>query len=65
MILQVRGTSLNIPLKPEQAVDTRDALAKGLYGRMFGWLVDSINVSIDISKYNHFIGVLDMYHAFF
>lgn len=58
--MKVRGQNLTIPLKPEQAVDTRDALAKGLYGRLFIWLVDSINLSIDIGKHSNFIGVLDV-----
>lgn len=53
--------SYSVPLDVEQAIFTRDALAKALYSRMFDWLVQRINDSIcdDTSEFN--IGVLDIY----
>ncbi|KAJ6309028.1 hypothetical protein OIU76_018594 [Salix suchowensis] len=49
-------------LDPENAVSSRDALAKTLYSRLFDWLVDKINVSIgQDSSSKSIIGVLDIY----
>uniref|UniRef100_A0A6M2F8Q5 Myosin-17-like n=1 Tax=Populus davidiana TaxID=266767 RepID=A0A6M2F8Q5_9ROSI len=49
-------------LDPENAVSSRDALAKTIYSRLFDWLVDKINVSIgqDLNS-KSIIGVLDIY----
>lgn len=52
------------PQNPQQAGFNRDALAKGIYEKMFTWLVRRINSSIkrpddDSSKQS--IGVLDIY----
>jgi myosin heavy subunit len=60
--MKIRGNSMTVPLKPVQANDTRDAVCKALYGRLFNWLVSNINISIDISKERRsFIGVLDIF----
>lgn len=62
---EIRGERIKVPLKPEQASDARDAMAKALYGNQFSWLVERINASIMGSKpvptNPVFIGVLDIF----
>ncbi|XP_062087752.1 myosin-17-like [Humulus lupulus] len=49
-------------LDPDNAIASRDALAKTLYCRLFDWLVDKINISIGQDpNSNSIIGVLDIY----
>ncbi len=50
------------PMTRQQAIDTRDALAKAIYGRMFAWLVACINdaTSGDANQCA-FIGILDIF----
>ncbi|CAI0473412.1 unnamed protein product [Linum tenue] len=49
-------------LDPENAVSSRDALAKTLYSRLFDWIVEKINVSIGQDPDSKsIIGVLDIY----
>ena len=31
-----------IPLKPDEARSSRDALAKAIYGKLFGWVVQQV-----------------------
>ncbi|KAJ3123943.1 Unconventional myosin-Ie [Nowakowskiella sp. JEL0407] len=38
-----RSSAYNVPLNVQQAMNTRDALAKALYTRMFDWIVGAIN----------------------
>ncbi len=50
----------------QSAMDVRDAFVKGIYGRMFVWIVDKINKAIYKAKSGpkHFrssIGVLDIF----
>ncbi len=59
--MTVRNQNTTIPLKPDQAADTRDALAKTLYSRMFEWLVNAINKVIQKPNTKNFIGVLDIF----
>ncbi|KAJ4817299.1 myosin-like protein XIF [Rhynchospora pubera] len=50
------------PLDPENAVLSRDALAKTVYSRLFDWIVDKINSSIGQDPdAKNIIGVLDIY----
>jgi hypothetical protein len=42
----IRGTEIRSGLTPDKAADTRDALAKTIYGSLFLWVVDQVNQSI-------------------
>ncbi|XP_072118705.1 myosin VIIAa isoform X1 [Mobula birostris] len=41
-----RGETVSTPLNMEQALDVRDAFVKGIYGRLFVWIVEKINAAI-------------------
>ncbi|NWX90932.1 MYO1F protein, partial [Nothoprocta pentlandii] len=56
-----RSESINVTLNVEQAAYTRDALAKGLYTRVFDFLVESINRAMRKPHEEYSIGVLDIY----
>ncbi|GMH25517.1 hypothetical protein Nepgr_027360 [Nepenthes gracilis] len=47
----------------QQAIDTRDALAKFIYARLFDWLVEKINKSLEVGKQwnGRSISILDIY----
>ncbi|TPX32450.1 hypothetical protein SmJEL517_g04454 [Synchytrium microbalum] len=57
--------NITVPLTTEQASHTRDALAKALYGRLFGYLVSQINALIGskdkTQSRRSVMGVLDIY----
>ncbi|KAK4796712.1 hypothetical protein SAY86_029038 [Trapa natans] len=60
----VGGTdSISKKLTLQQATDTRDALAKFLYARLFDWLVEQINKSLEMGKQctGKSINILDIY----
>uniref|UniRef100_A0AAV2J9Y4 Myosin motor domain-containing protein n=1 Tax=Knipowitschia caucasica TaxID=637954 RepID=A0AAV2J9Y4_KNICA len=44
--LITRGESVCTPLSMAQGLDVRDAFVKGIYGRLFVWIVDKINAAI-------------------
>ena len=50
-------------LSVDQAMDVRDAFCKGIYGRLFIWIVSKINSAIYRPKRNFrsCIGVLDIF----
>ncbi|XP_067668007.1 unconventional myosin-XVI-like isoform X2 [Haliotis asinina] len=62
--MTARGEELRRPLSVCEAEDSRDALAKALYSRLFSWLVNGINNTIqpiDPSEANFSVSVLDIF----
>uniref|UniRef100_A0A8D2CX76 Myosin VIIA n=1 Tax=Sciurus vulgaris TaxID=55149 RepID=A0A8D2CX76_SCIVU len=65
--LITRGETVSTPLSREQALDVRDAFVKGIYGRLFVWIVDKINVAIykppsqEVKNSRRSIGLLDIF----
>ncbi|XP_057282395.1 unconventional myosin-VIIb isoform X3 [Pezoporus wallicus] len=63
----VRGESVSRPLNIVQAADGRDAFVKGIYGRIFLWIVNKINSAIfnptsqKAKDSRHSIGLLDIF----
>ncbi|MEQ2233212.1 Unconventional myosin-VIIa, partial [Ilyodon furcidens] len=65
--LITRGESVTTPLSVEQGLDVRDAFVKGIYGRLFVWIVDKINAAIyrppscESTVIRRSIGLLDIF----
>jgi len=63
--MKLKGSEMQIPLKPEEAKSSRDALAKAVYSKLFGWVVQQVNSSLLDSKVepkeHGFLGILDIY----
>ena len=57
----VGGQPIISPLTASEACQTRDALAKDIYNKLFSWLVQRINSTIAQMKSHTFIGILDIY----
>nr|XP_033813505.1 unconventional myosin-VIIb isoform X2 [Geotrypetes seraphini] len=63
----IRGESMSMPLSTAQASDGRDAFVKGIYGRLFLWIVNKINAAIftptstDTKNVRRSIGLLDIF----
>ncbi|XP_058275290.1 unconventional myosin-VIIa isoform X2 [Hirundo rustica] len=62
-----RGETVSTPLNMEQALDVRDAFVKGIYGRLFVWIVEKINAAIyrppsqELKSIRRSIGLLDIF----
>ncbi|XP_044877190.1 unconventional myosin-VIIa isoform X2 [Mauremys mutica] len=62
-----RGETVSTPLSMEQALDVRDAFVKGIYGRLFVWIVEKINAAIyrppshELQSVRRSIGLLDIF----
>ncbi|KAM9359241.1 myosin VIIAa isoform 2-T2 [Symphorus nematophorus] len=65
--LITRGETVSTPLSMEQALDVRDAFVKGIYGRLFVWIVEKINAAIykpassQLKAVRRSIGLLDIF----
>nr|XP_033477195.1 unconventional myosin-Vb [Epinephelus lanceolatus] len=61
--LAVGGEMLVKPVSGQQAVESRDALAKHIYGQLFTWTVQRLNSALRTQRGHtkSFIGVLDIY----
>lgn len=63
-LMITRGEGITIQLSPEKAVEARDALAKTMYGALFLWVVNKVNVCIgweDDKAVRSSTGVLDIF----
>lgn len=52
--------TLRVPLKVQEAINARDALAKAIYSNLFDHIVSCINQSIPFKASSYYIGVLDI-----
>ncbi|XP_028259354.1 unconventional myosin-Vb [Parambassis ranga] len=61
--LAVGGEMLVKPMSGQQAVEARDALAKHIYGQLFTWTVQRLNLALrsQRERARSYIGVLDIY----
>jgi myosin heavy subunit len=60
----LRSETITKPLTAAQAVEVRDALSKGLYDRVFQFIVDRLNTVLDKEEEcpeNQWIGLLDIF----
>jgi myosin-5 len=62
-LITARNETVIKNLSPVQASDARDAVARAIYGRVFDWIVRTINTSIevDMAGVRADIGVLDIF----
>ncbi|KAI3647870.1 hypothetical protein MP228_008091 [Amoeboaphelidium protococcarum] len=59
-----KQSALDVTLNVQQANNSRDALAKALYSRMFDWIIQAVNKAIDKNHTKDKVlslGVLDIY----
>jgi myosin heavy subunit len=61
MVQMGRGSVVSIKLTTSQATDSRDTLAKTLYGNMFDWVVKHVNENLKKPGETCSIGILDIF----
>lgn len=60
--LVTAGETYLKPLSRQQALDSRDALAKHMYGQVFRWMVSRVNRALRSPEgHRTSIGILDIY----
>ncbi|XP_071116024.1 unconventional myosin-Ic-like isoform X1 [Haliotis cracherodii] len=61
--IDARGERVKTPLSQDQALYAKDALSKGVYDRLFTWIVHKVNSSLATKgKYRcNLMGLLDIY----
>lgn len=61
-VLETAGTKTVVTLNPKASSFSRDSMAKGIYTKLFDWVVEHINASIHCQGNPEMvIGVLDIY----
>jgi sugar diacid utilization regulator len=62
-LIETRNERVRSPLTADKALDTRNAMAKAIYGRQFDWLVTRVNAAMEgtLSLSQNIIGVLDIF----
>ncbi|CAF1172361.1 unnamed protein product [Adineta ricciae] len=59
--IKVGNEYVNKGQNKDQVLNSIGALSKSIYSRMFNWLVERVNVTLDVkAKRQYFIGVLDI-----
>ncbi|XP_053376054.1 unconventional myosin-Ic-like isoform X2 [Mercenaria mercenaria] len=61
--IEAKGEKMKSPLTVDQALYARDALAKGIYDRLFTWIVHKVNASLSnrAKMKCSLMGLLDIY----
>eukprot|EP00672_Neobodo_designis_P024485 CAMPEP_0174831110 /NCGR_PEP_ID=MMETSP1114-20130205/2916_1 /TAXON_ID=312471 /ORGANISM="Neobodo designis, Strain CCAP 1951/1" /LENGTH=1146 /DNA_ID=CAMNT_0016064931 /DNA_START=57 /DNA_END=3497 /DNA_ORIENTATION=+ len=59
--LQMTGETVTVKYDLQQAINTRDALAKMIYDKMFNFVVMAVNRAFGKKDYALMLGVLDIY----
>ncbi|CAM9355182.1 unnamed protein product, partial [Phaeothamnion confervicola] len=62
--MTARGETVNVPLTPNQAAESRDGLAKEIYFRLFDWLVTCINASTALAGGKRPAGTISLLDIF-